>query len=240
MEITSLKNPKVIFWTKLKQKKYRDENNLFIVESAHLVEEALKKGIVSEIITLSDEKYNVPTYKVTYDIMKKISNLTTPNNIMAVCNFLLPSEIIGNNILILDRIQDPGNLGTIIRSCVAFDTQTLIISDDTADIYNDKVIRSSEGMIFNINIIRSNLLDIIPKLKNLRYKVYGTSVVNGKNIREINNERCAFIIGSEGQGISEEVKNMCDGFIYINMSEKCESLNAAVAGSIIMYNMFNR
>ena len=75
MEITSLKNPKVIFWSKLKQKKYRDENNLFIVESPHLVKEALKKEIVIEIITLNDENFDIPTFKVTYDIMKKISNL---------------------------------------------------------------------------------------------------------------------------------------------------------------------
>lgn len=240
MEITSLKNPKVIFWSKLKQKKYRDENNLFIVESAHLVEEALKKKIVNEVITLGDEDYNVPTYKVTYDIMKKISNLSSPNSVMAVCNFLLPSKIAGDKILVLDKIQDPGNLGTIIRSCVAFNVQTLVISDDTVDIYNDKVIRSSEGMIFNINIIRSDLSEILPKLKNLGYKIYGTNVVNGKNIKDINEKKCAVIIGSEGQGMSEKIKNTCDGFIYINMNEKCESLNAAVAGSIIMYDMFGR
>lgn len=240
MEITSLKNPKVVFWSKLKQKKYRDENNLFIVESAHLVEEALKKGIVNEIITLDDEKYSVPTYKVTYDVMKKISNLSSPNSVMAVCSFFPPSEIVGNKILVLDKIQDPGNLGTIIRSCVAFNVQTLIISDDTVDIYNDKVIRSSEGMIFNINIIRSNLLEILPKLKELSYKIYGTDVVSGKNIKDVNEEKCAFIIGNEGQGMSEGVKSLCDGFIYINISDKCESLNAAVAGSIIMYDMFGR
>lgn len=240
MEITSLKNPKVIFWSKLKQKKYRDENNLFIVESPHLVKEALKKEIVNEIITLNDENYDIPTFKVTYDIMKKISNLSSPSNIMAVCKFLPPNDIIGNKILVLDKIQDPGNLGTIIRSCVAFNVQTLIISDDTVDIYNDKVIRSSEGMIFNINIIRSNLLDILPKLKTLGYKIYGTDVVGGTNVKDVNEEKCIVVIGSEGQGMSEKVKNMCDGFIYINMSDKCESLNAAVAGSIIMYDMFGR
>lgn len=240
MEITSLKNPKVIFWSKLKQKKYRDENNLFIVESPHLVKEALKKEIVIEIITLNDENFDIPTFKVTYDIMKKISNLSSPSNIMAVCKFLPPNDIIGNKILVLDKIQDPGNLGTIIRSCVAFNVQTLIISDDTVDIYNDKVIRSSEGMIFNINIIRSNLLDILPKLKTLGYKIYGTDVVGGTNVKDVSEEKCIVVIGSEGQGMSEKVKNMCDGFIYINMSDKCESLNAAVAGSIIMYDMFGR
>ncbi|MDD5865958.1 MAG: RNA methyltransferase [bacterium] len=239
MKITSIKNPKVIFWAKLKMKKYRDIEHLFIVESEHLVAEALKKGIVKEIITTEDIEYCVPTYNVSIDIMKRISTLTTPSKIMAVCEFLMPDDIKGN-ILILDHIQDPGNLGTIIRSAVAFNFETIIVSEDTVDFYNDKVIRSSEGMIFNINLIKDNLLSIIPMLKEKGYKIYGTDVKNGKNIKEIKNNKCAFIIGSEGKGICIEVKELCDDFIYINMSKKCESLNAAVASSIIMYEVFNR
>lgn len=239
MKITSIKNPKVIFWAKLKMKKYRDIEHLFIVESEHLVSEALKKGIVKEIITTEDTQYCVPTYNVSIDIMKRISALTTPSKIMAVCEFLMPDDIKGN-ILILDHIQDPGNLGTIIRSAVAFNFETIIVSEDTVDFYNDKVIRSSEGMIFNINLIKDNLLSIIPMLKEKGYKIYGTDVKNGKNIKEIKNNKCAFIIGSEGKGMSIEVKELCDDFIYINMSKKCESLNAAVASSIIMYEVFNR
>ena len=239
MKITSIKNPKVIFWAKLKMKKYRDIEHLFIVESEHLVTEALKKGIVKEIITTEDNEYCVPTYNVSIDIMKRISALTTPSKIMAVCEFLMPDDIKGN-ILILDHIQDPGNLGTIIRSAVAFNFETIIVSEDTVDFYNDKVIRSSEGMIFNINLIKDNLLSIIPMLKEKGYKIYGTDVKNGKNIKEVNNNKCAFIIGSEGKGICIEVKELCDDFIYINMSKECESLNAAVASSIIMYEVFNR
>lgn len=239
MKITSIKNPKVIFWAKLKMKKYRDIEHLFIVESEHLVAEALKKGIVKEIITTEDTQYPVPTYNVSIDIMKRISTLTTPSKIMAVCEFLMPDDIKGN-ILILDHIQDPGNLGTIIRSAVAFNFETIIVSEDTVDFYNDKVIRSSEGMIFNINLIKDNLLSIIPMLKEKGYKIYGTDVKNGKNIKEVKNNKCAFIIGSEGKGICIEVKELCDDFIYINMSKECESLNAAVASSIIMYEVFNR
>ena len=239
MKITSLNNPKVIFWAKLKMKKYRDIEHLFIVESEHLVSEALKKGIVKEIITTEEKEYEVPTYNVSAEIMKRISTLITPSKIMAVCEYLMPDDIRGN-ILLLDHIQDPGNLGTIIRSAVAFNFSTIIVSEDTVDFYNDKVIRSSEGMIFNINLVKDDLLSIIPVLKEKGYKIYGTDVKKGKNIKTIDNKECAIIIGSEGKGMSIEVKELCDDFIYINMSKTCESLNAAVASSIIMYEVFNR
>lgn len=239
MKITSLNNPKVVFWAKLKMKKYRDIEHLFIVESEHLVTEALKKGIVKEIITTEEKEYEVPTYNVSTEIMKRISTLITPSKIMAVCEYLMPDDIKGN-ILLLDHIQDPGNLGTIIRSAVAFNFSTIIVSEDTVDFYNDKVIRSSEGMIFNINLVKDDLLSIIPVLKEKGYKIYGTDVKKGKNIKTIDNKECAIIIGSEGKGMSIEVKELCDDFIYINMSKTCESLNAAVASSIIMYEVFNR
>ena len=239
MKITSLNNPKVIFWAKLKMKKYRDIEHLFIVESEHLVTEALKKGIVKEIITTEEKEYEVPTYNVSTEIMKRISTLITPSKVMAVCEHLMPDDIKGN-ILLLDHIQDPGNLGTIIRSAVAFNFSTIIVSEDTVDFYNDKVIRSSEGMIFNINLVKDDLLSIIPVLKEKGYKIYGTDVKKGKNIKTIDNKECAIIIGSEGKGMSIEVKELCDDFIYINMSKTCESLNAAVASSIIMYEVFNR
>ena len=142
--------------------------------------------------------------------------------------------------MLLDHIQDPGNLGTIIRSAVAFNFSTIIVSEDTVDFYNDKVIRSSEGMIFNINLVKDDLLSIIPVLKEKGYKIYGTDVKKGKNIKTIDNKQCAIIIGSEGKGMSIEVKELCDDFIYINMSKTCESLNAAFASSIIMYEVFNR
>ena len=154
MEITSINNEKVKFWTKLNEKKFRDSNNLFLVEGNHLVSEALKHGIVKEIITTSDYVYDVDTYYVSDKVINKISKQKSGTNVIAVCEKLKENEI-GNKLLILDNIQDPGNLGTIIRSAVAFNIDTIVLSIDTVDLYNDKVIRSSEGMIFNINIIKS-------------------------------------------------------------------------------------
>lgn len=238
MKITSLNNAKVTYWAKLKMKKYRDVEHLFIVEGEHLVEEALKKGCVTEIITSEEKEYSVTTYQVTEEIMKRLSSLVTPPKVVAVCSCLKPDDIKGN-ILIVDRLQDPGNLGTIIRSAAAFNFETIIVSNDSVDIYNDKVIRSSEGMIFNVNIIRDNLSKIIPTLKQKGYYIIGTDVRNGKPINDFKKYNCAYIIGNEGSGMSLEAKELCDAFVYLNMTKDCESLNAAVASSIIMYEVFN-
>lgn len=238
MKITSLNNEKVSNWAKLKMKKYRDIEHLFIVESEHLVEEALKKGIVKEIITTEEKSYDVPVYNVTNDIMKRLTSLVTPPKVMAVCSHIMPDDIEGN-VLLIDRLQDPGNLGTIIRSAVAFGFNTIIVSNDTVDVYNDKVIRSSEGMIFNINIIKDDLKKMIPLLKEKDYYVIGTDVKRGHNIKEFKNHKCAFVIGNEGSGMNLDIREMCDSFVYIKMSDKCESLNAAVASSIIMYEVAN-
>ena len=239
MKITSINNAKVAYWAKLKMKKYRDVEHLFIVESDHLVDEALKKGIVREIITTENRNYdNIPVFEVTEDIMKRLTTLNTPPRVMAVCSYIMPDDITGR-VLILDRIQDPGNLGTMIRSAVAFDFKTIIISNDTVDMYNDKVIRSSEGMIFNVNIIKNDLHEIIPLLKSKGYTIIGTDVKKGKDVKEFKLQKCAFVIGNEGQGVSVDIKELCDTFVYIKMSDATESLNAAVAASILMYEVYN-
>jgi len=235
MKITSLNNDKVSHWAKLKMKKFRDIEHLFIVESEHLVEEALKKGIVKEIITTEEVlDDSIPVYQVTSEIMKRITSLVTPPKIMAVCSHIMPDDIEGN-VLLIDHLQDPGNLGTIIRSAVAFDFKTIIVSNDTVDVYNDKVIRSSEGMIFNINIIKDDLRKMIPLLKDKGYYIIGTDVKKGHNIKEFKNHKCAFVIGNEGAGMSLDIKEVCDAFVYIKMNKSSESLNAAVASWIARF-----
>lgn len=238
MKITSTSNEKVLAWAKLKMKKYRDIEHIFLVEGENLVSEALKKGIVKEIIATYETHYDVPSFIVNEKIMTKLSMMVTPPKIMAVCSYILPDNIEGR-VLLLDRIQDPGNLGTIIRSAVAFNFNTIIVSDDSVDMYNEKVIRASEGMIFHINIIKSDLESMIDILKRNDYKIIGTDVRGGHSIKECKDANYAFIIGNEGSGMSIEVKELCDGFVYIPISSTTESLNAAVAASIIMYEASN-
>lgn len=238
MELTSVNNEKVKFWQKLKQKKYRDTEKLFLVEDEHLVREALNKKIVKEIITLNKEEiYDIDTYYVTDKIMKLVSSQVTGAKIIAVCYLLEEREVKGN-ILVLDNLQDPGNLGTIIRSAVAFNFDSIILSEDSVDVYNPKVVRASEGMLFHINIIRTNIVEFLNNLDKEYVKIT-TNVNNGKNIKEITFNKCAIIIGNEGNGVSEKVSSISDEKVYIKMNDKCESLNASVTASILMYEVNN-
>ncbi len=233
MKITSIHNDNVKYWVSLKNKKIRDKERKFIVEGDHLIEEARKNNLIEYIISCVDENAD---FYVTKEIMEKISDQKSISYNAAVVKFI-PEDSVNGNAIILDNLQDPGNLGTIIRSSVAFNIDTIIISDTSVDLYNPKVVRSTEGMIFNLNIIRRNLEGIIPVLKNLGYKIVGTDVNEGIDVRNISKENVAIIIGNEGNGMSENVKEMCDEFINIKINKSCESLNAGVAASIIMYEV---
>lgn len=242
MYISSINNSYIKEINKLNEKKYRDKLNKYLIEGEHLVNEAIKNNLIDTIIIREDFSYNT-TYKniiVSNEVMKKLSDNKSIPKIMAVVN-KKDNVISGKKILLLDRIQDPGNLGTMIRSACAFNFDTIIISNDTVDIYSPKVLRSTQGMIFNINIIRCDLISVINNLKKDNYIIYGTKVDNGINIKEIKSlDKFALIIGNEGNGISNEVLEVCDKYLYINMNKKCESLNAAVASSILMYEMGNK
>ena len=235
--IESLNNERIKLYTKLNDKKYRNEYKLFIASGHHLVEEALKRKQVKEILLLNglDNIYGDNVTYVNENILKKVSNLNTNPKVLAICYINDNSDIEGNAI-ILDDISDPGNLGTIIRSAVAFNYQTIILSKETVDIYNPKVIRASEGMIFNINIVIDNLENILPKLKDNNYIIYGTNVNNGINPVKENNKH-ALIIGSEAKGMNPNLNKYIDNNLYIKMNSKCESLNAGVSASILMYEL---
>ncbi len=239
MIIASLNNSKVKAWNRLKEKKFRDEENSFLIEGDHLVECALNYGVVKEIIT-TDENYkipHIPVYYVTSSIMKKLSNQVTGTNIIAVCQ-KIPERQIQGNVCLIDNIQDPGNLGTIIRSAKAFGIDTLVLSLDTVDLYNDKVIRASEGLLFGLNIIKSDLKTIIKKLKENNYKIYGTNCKEGLELKKVAfASLSAIIIGNEGRGMKPDLTSLCDEMIHIKIDG--ESLNAAVAASIIFYEVKN-
>lgn len=235
MKITSLQNDKVKYWVSLKEKKNRDREKVFLIEGNHLIEKAEKLNLIMETISINNEDAD---YFVTPEIMKKISDQQSISSNAAVVRFI-PEDGISGNVLILDGIQDPGNLGTIIRSAIAFNIRTIVLSNASVDVYNPKVVRATEGMIFNINVLRRDLKEFIPSLKTDGYKIIGTDVKSGKNIKDINKERIALVIGNEGQGISEDIKSLCDDFTYIKMHNECESLNAGVAASILMYEVYN-
>ena len=235
--INSVNNERIIKYSKLLNRKYRDEMGLFIVSTDHLVKEALKRNLVVEIFLLEgkNNEYGNVTI-VTENVMRKLTSLKTLPNVIAIVKKIEEKSIMGN-VIMIDAIQDPGNVGTIIRSAVAFNIDTIILGDNTVDIYNEKVLRASEGMIFNINIIKKNLFDAIKYLKQERYTIIGTKVDNGKNIKDIKVDKYALLVGNEGNGVNNELLNLCDVNAYINMNNNCESLNVGVATSIIIYEL---
>ena len=241
MVITSLDNDNVKKWKKLCKKKYRDEFGIYLVEGEHLVEEAYKSGVLDKVIVLEGEDYSYDNIVyVSYEVMKAISSLDTPNKIMGVCKKKENIEIVGKRFLLLDGIQDPGNLGTIVRSAVAFNIDTIILSDDTVDLYNPKVLRSTQGMIFHTNIFSYDIVAFINILKSMGITVYGTDVNNGIDARELSSldkTSFALVMGNEGNGVRKEIKELCDKNLYINMNENVESLNVGVATSILLYEL---
>lgn len=234
--IESLNNEKIKYYTKLNDKKYRKSEKLFIAAGEHLVTEALKKNIVKEILLLNGEEnvYGDVTY-VTSDILKKVSDLTNYPKVLAIC-YIKDDLKIEGNVVALDNVKDPGNLGTIIRSAVAFNYDTILLSEECVDVYNSKVVRATEGMLFNVNIVTCDLFSTLLKLKESGYKIYGTDVVNGESPAYESNKH-VLIIGSEARGMSNSIREICDKNLYIKMNDKCESLNAGVSASILMYEL---
>lgn len=239
MIYTSTDNKKIKELKKLNIKKYRDQSNSFLVEGEHLVLEAYKKGLLEELFLEENTKLDldVKTSYLSRNVIKFISELDNPSIIIGLCKKVEEKEI-GNKVLVLDDIQDPGNFGTIIRSAVAFNIDTIVVSNNTVDLYNSKVIRASQGMLFNINIIRRDLNVFVPELKKEGYQIYATKVNGGKSLKTIEKmEKFVIIMGNEGAGVSDNLMNLADEYLYIDMNSNCESLNVAVATSIILYEL---
>lgn len=232
--IASKDNKEIKYINKLRKASFRDSEGIFIVEGFHLVDEAYKKGLLLKVISREEENYDVPQLIVSESILKHLSTLTSPS-IMGLVKIKENNNIEGDLILALDNIQDPGNLGTILRSAKAFNVKTILLSRDSVSLYNDKVIRSGQGLIFDLNIIRCDLAEMI---KNLGFKVLITDVDGGTDINDYKlKERSILVMGSEGRGVSTQIKALKDEALYIKMNKDCESLNVAVAASIIMQHL---
>ena len=231
--ITSNSNPKIKEIKKLHQRKYRLLSGTYLVEGEHLVEEARLAGVLLKAYTTNA---NLEGELLSEQVMKYLTEAKGSIRQIGICKTVLKNSL-SNQILILDNVQDPGNMGALMRSARAFNFNTIFISKNSVDIYNPKVIRSSQGAIFKLNFIFGETTDFINKLKQENYDVFGTDVNNGQSLKTVSTKRkFAFILGNEGSGITKEVKQLGLSNIYINMS-KTESLNVSVAGSIIMYEL---
>lgn len=216
---------------KLYQSKYRNLEQKFIVEGLHLVNEAKDRDLLLETYTIDN---SIDGILITEAEMKKICKTDTVCKALGICKLLNKNEL-SNKILLLDAIQDPGNLGALMRSAYAFGFETIVLGDGCVDIYNDKVIRTSQGAIFKLNFIKTNLVNFI--LEHKDYKIYGTNVKRGIDLKEVEKiEKLGIVLGNEGNGISQEVDSVIEKNIYIKLNNT-ESLNVTVAGSIIMYEL---
>ncbi|MBX4266392.1 TrmH family RNA methyltransferase [Clostridium estertheticum] len=238
---------------KLKEKRYRVSSNMFLVEGFRFVEEALDSGfeVVHIFISARGEvkfensgmenklQVNTKVYGVSDSLFKSICDTDNPQGIIASVRNK-PVEIKYDNgfYMLADKIQDPGNMGTIIRTAHAAGALGVILTKGTVDIYNEKTLRATMGSIFKIPIIYDNDLSLVQKLKKSGFKLVTSSLDTDKNFYDIDLKGKIIIsVGNEGNGISDEVYDICDLKIKIPMPGGAESLNAAVAASIMMYEV---
>lgn len=239
MTIDSLTNAQVKTWVSLHQAKHRKESGTFLVEGDHLVQEALKAGAV-ELILLSEGKnnpaQNVKSVVLSDKVFKKVSQLESTGSIMAVCRLDFQKKISGQRLILCDRIQDPGNLGTIIRSATAFGFDGVLCSEECVDFTNEKVIRSTQGALFHIALAQTDLTETIHSLKKNGVHVYGTALEHALPLSQVDRTvPVALVMGNEGSGVSKDLLDLCDQNIVIE-SHAFESLNVAVAAGILCHH----
>lgn len=256
--ITSKDNELVKNIRKLKDKKYREIENKYMIEGIKLIEEAVeeKADIDTIIVCENCVENNTIEQKLLYEIAKyncvyvdekvfnAISEVSNPQGILAVVKKENKEENINFNediIVVLDGIQDPGNLGTILRTVDSCGLSQIILSGKTADAYNPKVVRSTMGAIFRVNVIISeDLPKTLKEIKKHKFKVLATSLETQNSIYDIDYSKKAIVIGNEANGVSKEVLELADEKAKIPMLGKTESLNASVATSVILYEYVRR
>jgi TrmH family RNA methyltransferase len=226
----------------IKFKKYRDYFQEFVVFGKNSIQEALNKKIVKELFSISDKKSDK---KKNIYIKKNLMKQLHPNKVLypeiALCA-MKQKKIISNKILVLDDIQDPGNVGNILRSACAFGFRHVFFSSRSADLYNEKVIRTSQGSFFNLFLEKGNIIEFLLNIKKKQYTIFSACVYEENiDLKKINyfflkkNNKRVLVLGNEGIGISPSVKKISNYFLNINIENSVESLNVSSAGSILMY-----
>ncbi len=251
--ISSKENEYIKHIKKLKDKKYRDLSNEYIVEGIKLIEEAIQEKVkINQIIICDDcEKieaipkdlmYEIAKYEciyVTKKVFESITSVVAPQGIIAILEKTNPNQEIKYDediIIALDDIQDPGNLGTILRTIDSIGLTQILVSKGTADVFNPKVVRSTMGAIFRVKIIEcEDLAKTLKEIKKHKYEILVTSLQTDKSIYDIVYHKKVIVIGNEANGVSTQIQDIADKKVKIPMLGKTESLNASVATGIIAY-----
>lgn len=241
--ITSLKNPKVAAWKALKDRKGRRESGCFLVEGRKMVEEALASAFDVETVLVQEgmelpDGLTMPVYELPAHVLAAVCDTKTPQGIAAVVRMKEQSAL-GKHIVVLDGVQDPGNVGTIIRTADAAGLNGVLLSNQCADVFSPKVLRATMGSIFRMNLRTTD--DLPGELTKLREKGYSilSSQLDGTPFyeREKVAEQFALVIGNEGNGVSEQVQQTATHRVRLPMRGGAESLNAAIAAAIMMYEL---
>jgi TrmH family RNA methyltransferase len=228
---------------KLKEVKYQKQNNQVLVEGWNIVLEAIKNNLVDVVFCLEKDlkkiSENCDIILINEEVAKKLSDVETSQNVFAILNLKKSELDLARNVLILDKVQDPGNLGTLIRSAAAFGFQNIVLGTGTVSPYNPKVIRSAQGLIFQVNLIQDDILNVINSLKD--YEILMTNLHDDAiDYKKVTNKtNVALVLGNEGVGISQQILAIPHQNIVVKTSEIVESLNVAVAGSIIMSEIWS-
>lgn len=243
--ISSIQNERVKSWKKLQTSKGRKKDNRYLVETWHLVQEAQQAGKLIECMLTQDayDKYasdiTVSTSVISSEIANTLAQTITTTGVFGVVNSDFETKPITNGQwLLLDAIQDPGNMGTIIRTADASGFTGVIIGEGCVDVFNDKTVRAMQGSQFHLKLYKGNLIPFIEQMKENGIVVYG-SELNDKatTIFELPySPNIALVMGNEGNGISKEVLNVCTQSVYIPILGQAESLNVAIAASVMMYH----
>lgn len=264
--ITSKSNKSVKYIKSLNEKKFRQKYNEYYLEGIKVVNELLDMydrkavDIISiaysydilinlngglEIINRLKNINNLEMLNISEDVFKSMVDTVTTQGILAVLkipNTDLKGLDNSSNILLLDKLQDAGNVGTIIRTADSFNVRNIICLEGTVDVFSQKVLRSTMASILRINIVQIKLEDLsetLEKVKDLGYKIIGTSLQTDTYIsKEIFSKKTVFVVGNEANGISKEIIKKCDKLVKIPMSNTAESLNVACATSIVLYEQF--
>ena len=253
--ITSKDNEIIKNIKKLKDKKYRNQQKEFIIEGIKLIEEAIEENAKIKMIVVCegcveegsiDQKllYQIAKYNCIYvseKIFASITDVKNPQGMIEMENSEEKIKYDEDIIFVLDGIQDPGNLGTILRTIDSVGLTQVIVSKDTVDAYNPKVVRSTMGAIFRVKVIESQ--DIIRTMRNIKkhkFEIVATSLDTNNSIYDIDYDKKVIVIGNEANGVSKEILSISDEKAKIPMLGKTESLNAAVATSVIAYEYVRR
>ncbi len=250
--ITSLQNPLIKSLVKLNTAAARKAEKMFLLEGIKLCREALENGLDiryclcgedEQALKLAANCANAQCFQVSDAIISKISTAKTPQKIVMAAKIPehTPQDICGDTILALDGVSDPANFGSMLRTAEAFGVQDILCSSQTVDLYSAKVLRGAMGSSFRVRVHRGDLKQYLAELKSKGYYLYATALTGNDILLQQADfsQKCVIVIGNEGNGVSAEILSVCDQTVTIPMTGKNESLNAAAATAVVLWQSFS-